>query len=83
VTPTPTDIGSSRWVRQKRILVFSLLGLSLLLAGSFIAVDWMIFLFGIKTVYAGVAEPVLSLICLVLVSPTSVPSFEEEGAPED
>jgi hypothetical protein len=67
VIATPTGIRSSRWIRQKRILIFALLGLSLLLAGSFIAVDWMIFLFGIKTIYAGVAKPVLSLICLALV----------------
>jgi hypothetical protein len=51
----------------KRALVFSLLGLILLIAGSFIAVDWMIFFYGIHTVYAGVAKPVTSFICLLLV----------------
>ena len=53
--------------KRKRIVVFTLLGIILLLAGSFFAVDWMIFLFGIKTIYAGVAKPVVSLICLILV----------------
>jgi hypothetical protein len=51
----------------KRVVVLSLVGLMLLLAGSFIAVDWMIFLFGIDTIYAGVAKPVMSFLCLVLV----------------
>jgi len=51
----------------KRALVFSLIGLILLIAGSFIAVDWVIFLFGVETVYAGVAKPVTSFICLILV----------------
>ncbi len=51
----------------KRTIVFSLLGLILLIAGSFIAVDWMIFLYGIQTIYAGVAKPVTSFICLSLV----------------
>ncbi len=50
---------------KKRVLVFALVGLILLIAGSYIAVDWMIFLFGIETIYAGVAKPVTSLICLV------------------
>ena len=52
---------------KKRALVFSLVGLILLIAGSYIAVDWVIFLFGIETIYAGVAKPVTSLICLILV----------------
>jgi hypothetical protein len=52
---------------KKRALVFALTGLVLLIAGSYLAVDWMIFLFGIETVYAGVAKPVTSFICLVLV----------------
>jgi hypothetical protein len=52
---------------QKRIIILILLGMILLLAGSFIAVDWMIFLFGIRTLYAGVAKPVVSFICLMLV----------------
>ena len=52
---------------KKRALVFALVGLILLIAGSYIAVDWMIFLFGIETIYAGVAKPVTSLICLILV----------------
>ena len=51
----------------KRALVFFLLGLILLIAGSYIAVDWVIFLFGVETIYAGVAQPVTSFICLVLV----------------
>lgn len=51
----------------KRALVFSLLGLILLIAGSYIAVDWVIFLFGVETIYAGVAKPVTSFICLALV----------------
>ena len=49
----------------KRNLVLSLLGVILMLAGSFIAVDWAIYLFGIETIYAGVAKPVVSLICLI------------------
>ncbi|MBI5115449.1 hypothetical protein HZA56_03165 [Candidatus Poribacteria bacterium] len=53
---------------RKRVVVFALVGLILLIAGSFIAVDWMIFLLGIKTIYAGVAKPVVSSICLLLVS---------------
>lgn len=51
----------------KRALVFSLVGLILLIAGSFIAVDWVVFLFGVETIYAGVAKPVTSFICLILV----------------
>ena len=51
----------------KRAVVFSLVGLMLLIAGSFIAVDWVIFLFGIETIYAGVAKPVMSFLCLILV----------------
>jgi hypothetical protein len=50
----------------KRVLVLVLVGLALLLAGSFIAVDWMILLFGVQTIYAGVAKPVMSLLCLLL-----------------
>ena len=38
-----------------------------MIAGSYIAVDWVIFLFGIETIYAGVAKPVTSFICLILV----------------
>ena len=52
---------------RKRALVFALVGLVLLIAGSYIAVDWMIFLFGIETVYSGVAKPVTSFLCLILV----------------
>jgi len=51
----------------KRTLVFSLIGLILLIAGSFIAVDWVVFLLGVETIYAGVAKPVTSFICLILV----------------
>lgn len=50
----------------KRTLVLSLVGVILLLAGSFIAVDWVIYLFGIETIYAGVAKPVASFVCLVI-----------------
>ena len=50
----------------KRVLVLVLVGLALLLAGSFIAVDWVILLFGVQTIYAGVAKPVMSLLCLLL-----------------
>jgi len=53
--------------RGKRTRVLGLLGIILLIAGSFMAVDWMIFLFGIKTIYAGVAKPMVSVICLILV----------------
>jgi len=52
--------------QRKRNLVISLVGVILLLAGSFIAFDWAIYLFGIETIYAGVAKPVVSLICLIL-----------------
>jgi len=50
----------------KRNLALSLLGVILLIAGSFIAIDWAIYLFGIETIYAGAAKPVVSLICLIL-----------------
>lgn len=53
--------------QRKRIVVFVLLGVILLLAGSFMAVDWMIFFFGIKTLYAGIAKPVMSFLCLLIV----------------
>jgi hypothetical protein len=58
------EFGVKQW---KRVLVLVLVGLALLLAGSFIAVDWVILLFGVQTIYAGVAKPVLSLLCLLLV----------------
>jgi hypothetical protein len=51
----------------KRRVVLSLLGLILLIAGSIFAVDWMIFFFGIKTLYAGIMKPMISVICFVMV----------------
>jgi hypothetical protein len=53
--------------RWKRNLVLALVGLILLIAGSFFAVDWMIFFFGVKTIYAGVMKPMVSIICFVIV----------------
>ena len=64
----------------KRVIVFSLLGLILLIAGSFIAVDWMIFLYQIKTIYAGVAKPATSFICLLLVLLIGADGIDRRGA---
>lgn len=52
---------------RSRAAVFVVLGLILVIAGSFIAVDWMIFLYGIETIYAGVSKPAVSFLCLLLV----------------
>jgi hypothetical protein len=54
----------------KRALVFSLTGLIFLLAGSFIAVDWVVFLFGVETIYPGVAKPVTSWFITEIVGKT-------------
>ncbi len=59
---------TSTVTRAKKTVVLSIVGLALLLAGSFLAVDWMIYIYDIRgNLYAGVAKPALTLLCLVLV----------------
>ncbi|MBN1533105.1 MAG: hypothetical protein JXA20_10620 [Spirochaetes bacterium] len=53
---------------SKKKLVFAILGAALLLAGSFLAVDWMVYLYGIRgNLYPGIAKPCLTLLSMVLV----------------
>lgn len=54
--------------KNKLKAVLALLGLILMLAGSMFAVDWMIYLYNIEgNYYAGIANPCITLACLVLV----------------
>ncbi|MBN1883464.1 MAG: hypothetical protein JW885_14955 [Deltaproteobacteria bacterium] len=52
--------------RSKKVLVFVLLGLILLVAGTFFAVDWMNYLYGLSNLYTSYAKGFVSLLCAVI-----------------
>ncbi|HDP79776.1 MAG TPA: hypothetical protein ENN21_02920 [Spirochaetes bacterium] len=52
----------------RKSLVYTLLGLVLLLAGSVFAIDWAVYLYGIPaTLYPGIGKPCITLLCLLMV----------------
>lgn len=51
----------------RRVWVFAVIGLTLLLAGSVFGVDWMNYFYKTGSLYPAVAKPVITLLAMVLV----------------
>jgi hypothetical protein len=52
---------------SKRVFVFSILGLILILAGSVFGIDWMNYFLGTKILYPAIGKPVITLFAMVIV----------------
>ena len=51
---------------RKKVLVFVLLGIILLVSGTFFAVDWMNYLYDLSNLYTSYAKGFVSLLCAVI-----------------
>jgi hypothetical protein len=52
---------------SKRAVVFSILGLILILAGSVFGIDWMNYFQGAKSLYPAIGKPIITLLAMVIV----------------
>jgi hypothetical protein len=52
--------------KNKRIFVYFLVAAIIFIEGTFMAVDWIVFFYGIDTIYSIVMKPVVSILCSII-----------------